>query len=186
MPDVDDVLIRGVTAGGRARAVDALDEARHLHSAGFAGPTFVWAVRAAEVLMRDFVLTPHFLLEGLAWEEAWRKGSKILGASNWTKAFATADQWYGPFDEPRTTDDRNAWDTWVKDAIRTRGAIIHGHAVHSPTLDESAGAIAFVDRMISWWSQRLVTSDRHPAGHDFREAMQAARDALDAGGSPQD
>jgi len=174
-------LIRRLTEGGRRRALAALEEARRLHDAEFHGPAYVWAVRAAEVFMRDFVLAPRFMLEGDPWRKAWAKGSNVLGSSNWAKAFKSADRWYGPFDEPLTTDDRNAWKAWTKGAIIARGHVVHGHAIHPPTSDEAAGAIAFVDRLISWWTQRLITSDRHPAGQEFRDALDAARDALRGG-----
>jgi hypothetical protein len=181
LSDMPVELIRRLTEGGRGRALAALDEARRLNAAGFHGPAYVWAVRAAEVFMRDFVLAPGFMLEGLPWRKAWAKGSKILGPSNWSRAFAKADEWYGPFDEPLTTDNRNAWKAWTTGAIIARGQVVHGHAIHPPTADEAAGAIAFVDRLISWWTQRLITSDRHPAGQEFREAFDAAREALHGG-----
>jgi hypothetical protein len=176
MPDMPVDLIRRLTQGGRSRAVAALEEARELTAGGFHGPAYVWAVRAAEVFMRDFVLAPHFMLEGLSWPKAWARGSKVLGASNWAKAFAGANEWYGPFDEPLTTDNRNAWEAWTKGAIIFRGKVIHGEVIHSPAADDVAQAIAFVDRLISWWTQRLITSDRHPAGQEFREALEAARE----------
>lgn len=178
LPDMPVELIRRLTEGGRGRALAALDEARRLNAAGFHGPAYAWAVRAAEVFMRDFVLAPRFMLAGLPWRKAWAKGSKILGSSNWSRAFAKADEWYGPFDEPLTTDNRNAWKTWTTEAIVARGQVVHGHAIHPPTADEAAGAIAFVDRLVSWWTQRLTTSGQHPAGQEFREALDAAREAL--------
>src|SRR5262245_11148139 len=122
-PDMPAELIRRLSAGGRGRAIVALEEARRLNVEGHPGPAFVWAVRAAEIFMRDFVLAPHFMLKGLPWRKAWQKGSQVLGTSNWAKAFAKADEWYGPFDEPLTTDSRNAWKVWTKEAVLARGRI---------------------------------------------------------------
>ena len=70
---IDVELVRRLTQAGLGRAKAALEEARVLDAQGYSGPAFVWATRAAEVLMRDFVLTPHYLLQGLPWEKAWRK-----------------------------------------------------------------------------------------------------------------
>lgn len=149
MDDVDVELVRRLTVGARERAVEALDEARALRRDGHPDPAFVWAVRAAEIFIRDFVLTPHYLLEGLPWARASKRAAKVLGPSNWTKAFAKATEWYGPFDEPLTTDDRNAWEVWEKVAIRIRGDVIHGRTAQRVSDEEAEQAIDFVDRMIS-------------------------------------
>lgn len=153
-----------------ARAAEARAEAQQLLDAEFYSAAFVWAVRAAEVLLRDFVLTPHYLEQGLDWDAAMRKGSKVLGKSNWRKAFAKAEEWYGPFDEPLTEDDRNAWITWTMTHVRRRGEIVHGAAVHAPLRSEAAHAIAFAERMASWYAQRFLASSRHPIGQLFRTA----------------
>ena len=138
--------------------------------AGFSSAAFLWAVRAAEILLRDFVLTPHFLEQGLDWQEAMRRGSKVLGDSNWPKAFAKAEEWYGPFDEPITEDDRNAWKVWDR-VVRRRGDIIHGRPVQDVGKDEATEAIAFAERMATWYAQRFLTSSRHPIGKSFRDAL---------------
>jgi hypothetical protein len=173
-PDMPVELIRRLTGGGRGRAIVALDEARRLNDVGFHSPAYLWTVRAAEILMRDFVLAPRYMLEGLPWKKARDKGSRVLGANSWARAFAKAGEWYGPFDDPLTTDNRNAWKVWTKDAVPLRHQIVHGELVHMPTSDVVADAIAFVDRLISWWTQRLITSPRHPAGQEFREGLEQA------------
>lgn len=92
------------------RAAAARAEARSFAQGSSPGAALVWAVRAAEILMRDFVLTPHFLEEGYDWSRAMRRASNVLGDSDWRKAFARAEEWYGPFDEPLMDNDDNAWD----------------------------------------------------------------------------
>lgn len=177
---IDVELVRRLTQAGLGRANAALEEARALNAQGHSGPAFVWAIRAAEILMRDFVLTPHYLLQGLPWEKAWRKGSQILGSSNWDRAFAKADEWYGPFDAPLTTDERNAWKVWTSEAVRVRGQVVHGHAVHPPANDLTERAIAFVERMATWYAQRFLTSNRHPVGQEFLQVVHEAQAVLAA------
>jgi hypothetical protein len=153
----------------RARA--AVAEADALNHAGFHAPALVWAVRAAEILMRDFVLAPYFLTKGEPWKRAMRKGSEVLGDSSWKRAFAKAEEWFGPFDEPLTTDDLNAWHVWTKQVVRRRGDVIHGRAVADVSAEEAAQAVAFAERMTSWYAQRFLTSDTHPIGQMFRALL---------------
>jgi hypothetical protein len=100
----------------------------------------------------------------------------ILGNSEWDNAFAKAEEWYGPFDEPVTEDDQNAWRAWVSQCVRPRGGIVHGRNVSEATADEVANTIAFAERMATWYSQRFLTSSRHPIGQAFRDAL-GGRDA---------
>ncbi len=121
--------------------------------------------------MREFVLSPHYLEQGLPWDKAMRKGSKLLGHSAWTKAFAKVDEWYGPFDEPLTDDERNAWEVWETRIVRTRGEFVHGALVTDATVEQATDAIEFAERMSSWYAQRFLTSTRHPIGVSFRAAL---------------
>ena len=100
-----------------------------------------------------------------------RKGSKVLGDSRWEDAFAKAEEWYGPFDQPLTEDDRNAWNVWVSRCVRRRGDIVHGRSVPEATADEAANTIAFTERMATWYLQRFLTSSRHPISQFFRDAL---------------
>src|SRR5262249_6713653 len=126
-------LSAAYSRAGRARA-----EAQRLCDAGVPSAAVVWAVRSAEILFRDFVLAPHFIELGFSWDEAMRRGSMILGDSKWENAFAKVEEWYGPFDEPVTEDDQNAWRVWVTQCVRRRGAIVHGKCVPEATTDEAA------------------------------------------------
>jgi hypothetical protein len=117
--------------------------------------------------MRDFVLTPHFLEEGLDWTKAMRKGSNVLGDGNWARAFAKTEEWYGPFDEPMLEDDSNAWAFWTGAIVRRRGDVVHGRAVPEVSADEAAEAHAFAERMAEWFAQRFLISTRHAMGTKF-------------------
>lgn len=175
MRDPDESLIVRHLRAAYARAARARLEALRMLDAGFPSASFVWAVRAAEILLRDFVLAPHFLGLGLDWDEAMRQGSNVPGNSKWGKAFAKAEEWYGPFDEPLTTDDRNAWKVWDR-IVRRRGNLIHGRPVEDAGSDEAAEVIDFAERMATWYAQRFLTSARHPIGEAFRDALAAQDD----------
>jgi hypothetical protein len=162
------------------RAEAARAEARALVEAGFPGAGLIWAVRATEILMRDFLLAPHFLEEGEAWERAMRKASRVLGDSDWRRAFARVEERYGPFDEPLLEDGSNAWQFWHGVIIRRRGDIVHGRAVPEVEADEAFEACDFADRMASWFAQRFLTSPTHPIGRQFRTALEALTKASQA------
>ena len=132
--------------------------------------------------MRDFVLAPHFIEQGQDWRAAMRSGRKILGDSNWKQAFAKAEEWYGPFDEPLTTEGNNAWRYWQGFIVRRRGDIVHGRPVTDATPEEAEEACAFADRMASWFAQRFLVSESHPIGRQFRELLErvAAEECRDA------
>ena len=165
--------IRKFMSAGWTRAEYSLVEARQLNELGHHAAAYVWAVRSAEILMRDFVLTPHFVELGYEWDKAMRKGFKVLGNSNWKRAFAKADEWYGPFDTLLTEDEEVAFDVWTAHIVQRRGELIHGAPVYEPDAEEAASAIAFAERMASWYAQRITLSERHPAGRAFREMLAA-------------
>lgn len=154
-----------------SRAERARTEAQALLAAGFYGPALVWAVRSAEVFMRDFVLAPHFMEEGLSWSRAMRKGSKTLGDSDWRRAFEKAEEWYGPFDEPLTEEGSNAWGYWRGVIVRRRGDVVHGRPVPEVTVEEASETCAFAERMAAWFAQRFLVSKSHPIGQHFREQL---------------
>lgn len=144
----------------------------NLLEAGFPGPSLVWSVRAAEILMRDLVLAPHFMLQKMSWERSMKQAAKVLGTSNWAKAFQKAEDWFGPFDEPLTTDERNAWKAWDQDFVRLRGDVVHGRSVHDVTAEEARAAHGYSERMSTWYAQRFLTSANHPIGTEFRGLLE--------------
>lgn len=170
----DDPLLQHLrSAFARARLARA--ESQAILDAGLPSAALVWAVRAAEILMRDFVLAPHFIEQGSSWEEAMREGSRVLGSSAWSRAFAKAEEWYGPFDEPLTTEEANAWKVWINGFVRLRGDLVHGRAVVDVSADLAADAIVFAERMSSWYAERFLTSSTHPMGQHFRALFEELR-----------
>ena len=155
------------------RAEDARTEARTLNGLGFHNAAVVWTVRAAEMFMREYVLTPHFLEEGDEWPRAMRRASNELGSSNWVRAFALVQQWWGPFPRATVVDGTGAWDVWTRVALRRRGDIVHGRAVTDITQDAADEAIRFVDAMSVYYQRTFLTSERHPMGALFRERLAA-------------
>jgi hypothetical protein len=124
--------------------------------------------------MRYFVLAPHYMEAGETWEAAMELGRRDLGSSSWTKAFRLAEQWYGPFDEPLTSDDENAWRVWINGIVRRRGQLVHGQSVEDATPEEAATVIAFAERMMTWFPQRFLVSRTHPIGLKLRRELDAA------------
>jgi hypothetical protein len=103
-----------------------------------------------------------------------RKGSTVLGSSDWKRAFAKAEEWYGRFDEPLTEDGSNAWSYWSGAIVRRRGDMVHGRAVADVSLDEATEACAFAERMATWFAQRFLASRQHSFGRTFKELLIAA------------
>ncbi|WP_152690540.1 hypothetical protein [Jiangella alkaliphila] len=172
-PSVQEHLLAAYSRAKRGR-----DEAQLLLEAGFPSPSLVWSVRSAEVLLRDFVLAPYFIDRGTDWATAMKKASRVLGNSDWKNAFTKAEEWYGPFDEPLTENGSNAWAYWQSVTVRRRGDIVHGKPFPDATTEEAAQALAFAERMATWYAQRFVTSPRHPLGQQVRQLIDQVGTAL--------
>lgn len=171
---VDEASLRSHLKAAVAYAASSRAEARALLEAGFPGPSLVWSVRSAEMLMRYFVLAPHYMEQGLPWESAMKEGSRKLGANNWADAFKAAEEWYGPFDEPLTEEGDNAFRVWIEHVVRVRHALVHGDPIESIERAAAEIALGFADRMATWYAQRFLVSSRHPISREFREALEAA------------
>jgi hypothetical protein len=52
------------------------------------------------------------------------------------------EEGYGPFDEPRTEAEENAWGVWERLIVRRRGDVIHGR-MDDVTTDDAAYVLAF-------------------------------------------
>lgn len=157
-----------------ARAERARANAQVLLDAGYSAPALVWAVRAAEILMRDYVLAPYYIGQGDSFANAMRKGSNVLGTSAWDRAFQKVDEWWGPFegeDAALMEDDSSAWKFWSGSIVRRRGQVVHGNAVPDVTTGEAAEVCAFGERMATWFQQRFVVSETHPLGIEFRRLL---------------
>lgn len=157
-----------------ARAEKEREVARHLHVLGLYSQSFVWSVRAAEILVRDALIAPHFVEEGLQVGQAIRAASRVLGTSNWDKAFAKIAEWYGPFDPALTEDQEDAWHVWTARVVKRRGDLVHGRLVPSANEEESRRILAFADRMATWFPQRFLKGGKHPVNRAFRAAIELA------------
>lgn len=172
--DVAEHLRAAASRAARSRA-----EAHALLNQGHPGPALIWAIRAAELFMRDFVLAPHYMEDGLDWAASMKRGSKVLdnaGQRGWRRAFAKAEEWWGPFDEPLTEAGDNAWEFWKDHVVRRRGDIVHGRPVPDVTPEEAGEVLAFVDRLSTWYPQRFLTSASHPLARELRTLLSGMRE----------
>lgn len=155
-------------------------------AAGFPDAALVWAVRASEIFVREFVLAPHYVQAGDDWTRAVRKARRDMD-KGWTVAMGKAEEWYGPFDEPLTAGGQNAWAYWKGTVVRRRAEVVHGNVAPDVTEEEALLVIGFARRLSSWWVQRFFVSDRHPLGQSLLallcEAV-AERDAPRHGTAP--
>lgn len=151
---------RGVWLEHRRRAGLSLDVSRRLGELGFTDPAFVWAVRAVEIFVRECLLLPLYYEETGDLDTAYKKAHKIFGSGNWTGVIDTATKFYGPFDQPLTDTDEDAWAHWKRAAVSGRGEVVHGYS--SVSREEVEWVQSYADRFMSWWAQRLFVADRGP------------------------
>ena len=166
------------------RANRSLDEARGLQTAGFHGAAFVWAVRAAEVFTREFLLMPLFIDEENGIEGALRRARKVFGSGNWLKAYARLEEYVGPIDMMLTDTNEDAWRHWNRHASDTRGNVVHGNA--EITSDLADWAIAYASQLFTQMVMRIVVSGKHPASDPFMKVVEDPRTTFkrNAAGEP--
>ncbi len=135
----------------------------------------MWAVRSAEMLMREVLLMPHFMAQGKSWDAARHHAIEVMGGSaqRWRRAFDLMADWYN-LDPALTEDNADAWAVWRTDLVRRRGDLVHGRMVPDATAAEAAEAINFVWQMVRWYAMRLMGKD-HPVGVQLREMLDGAR-----------
>lgn len=158
------------------RANRSLDNAKRLREEGFHGPSFVWAVRAAEIFTREFLLMPLFLDEENGVAKALRRASKVFGPGNWAKAYARLEEYVGPIDKMLTDTDEDAWTHWKRHASEIRGHVVHGQA--EVTAELADWAIAYVGQLFKQMVLRMIVSGKHPASDVFMNVVEAARQTL--------
>lgn len=105
---------------------DSLAVSRELLEVGYPSPALVWAVRAAEIFFKDFLLTPHFFEVHGDWAKAIKEARKLFGSGDWNKAIARVDQVYGPLDKMIAEGGADALRVWTRDVVRLRGDVVHG------------------------------------------------------------
>jgi hypothetical protein len=126
-----------------------------LQAAGFNSAAFVWAIRAAEILMRDFLLAPYYLERGYSFEEALERGSRDLGSAKWDTAFRLVAKRYGPFEPALTKSGEDAWLVWREDYVRRRNQLVHDNAVREADSGEAMEVLAFADQIAEWYAMCL-------------------------------
>ena len=173
-PDRRSIVVGALWPLALSHAKNSLDSARRLNEAGFPTPAFVWAVRSAELFLRDCVLFCHFFEESGDVGKALKKARGIFGDGKWSAALRFAEEEFGPFDEPLTADGEKAWVVWQRWLVSARGHMVHGRMEATP--EQAQWAIDFADRFISWFSQRLVTSERGPIRGVLRTLFEQLRD----------
>lgn len=151
---------RGIWLGHRRRAAVSLNESRRLAKLGFTDPAFVWAVRAVEIFVRECLLFPLYYEELGDLGAAHKRACNVFGSGNWARALDVASKFYGPFDQPLTDADEDAWAHWRRVAVGNRGEVVHGRSTVSR--EEVEWVQSYGERFMSWWAQRLFVADRGP------------------------
>ena len=173
------IVVNGLWPLAKKKSDDSLATARALAAAGFPSPAFVWAVRSAEIFMREAVLFPYFYEQTDDVPLAFRKAQQVFGnGSKWTKALAyVRDQFGLDLSDALTDDGRDAFAVWQTEGVMGRHSMAHGFAEATP--EDAERAIAFVDRFIEYFSQRLVIADRGPLRGVLRSAFEEAKRLYD-------
>lgn len=168
------VVVEGFWPFAVGRARGSLETARQLNDAGFPTPAFVWAVRSAEMFLRDCVLFCHFFEESGDVDKALKKARRVLRKGKWAAAIRFVETEFGPFDQALTTDGENAWAVWQRWHVSARGEMVHGRM--EATSEQAQWTIDFAERFISWFSQRLATSERGPLRGALRKLIEEQLD----------
>lgn len=156
-----ETALRQLMKVATTRSTDSLDAARLLHKQGFYDQAFVWAVRAVEIFMREFVLAPIYA-ETRGWKKGLRKAGKTFGHGRWQPALLEVERLVGPLDEMLTESGENAYRHWEKRIVGQRGDIVHGLHGADATADETSIAIEFAEQLILQIKLRLIVSKTHP------------------------
>lgn len=170
---VDVRVHRGIWLEHRRRAAASLDESYRLGELGFTDPGFVWAVRAVEIFVRECLLFPIYYEELGDLNAAYKKACKVFGSGGWGRSIDLATKFYGPFDQPLTDADEDAWVHWKRVAVANRGEVVHGHS--NVSREEAEWAHSYADRFMSWWAQRLFVADRGPLRGVLMELIEGIR-----------
>lgn len=169
-----DLIVR--TAVARSKA--SLGEARALQDAGFASPSYVWAVRSVEVYVKEVMLLPIFLEQHDGdWRRAQRKIRDTFGSGHWRRAVRAVDEAYGPLDPMLTEDGKDVWDVWSTTVVAFRGDIVHGTAEASA--EEAAVVLQWAGQMMDQLPLRLIVARKHPLHDFFVAALERARSSLE-------
>jgi HEPN domain-containing protein len=170
----------------KAKTDESLETARTLSAAGFHTPAFVWAVRSAEIFMRECLLFLHLYEEMGDIRRAFRRTQQIFGkGSDWNRALRFVQEEFDlDYSDALTSDDRDAFAVWQNEGVMGRHNMVHGLAEATP--DMAAGVISFVGRFVEYFAQRLVVADRGPLRGVLRALLEEARRLYEEESSRED
>lgn len=178
----DDLLKRAFLPLAIRNTNQSLDTARKLLTDGFPSPAFVWAVRSAEIFLREALLFPIWFAETGDVEHSFREVRRSFGdGGRWNLSIRRVREAYGleGDDHDALTDSgEDAFAAWTRDFVGPRGEIVHGRTEADDYMAETA--IAFTDRMREWFTIRVVASDRGPFAGTLREIFEQARSLYEA------
>jgi HEPN domain-containing protein len=171
-----DLLKRGFLPLAIENTRRSLESAQRLLDAGFSSPAFVWAIRSAEIFIREALLFP---LEFEATGDVRASFSKVRGfhrSDQWSRSIARIREAYGlrgAHDTALTESGEDLFGAWSRDFVRPRAEVVHGRA----EVDEAMAraAIAFTDRIRVWLTARIVGSDEGPLAGTLRNLFEQAR-----------
>ena len=164
-------------AASSKRSEASLALAKQLLAEGHSGPALVWAVRAVEIFLKEFVLPASFVSTDphAEWERAVRKARNHFDTLKWDKAFKKINEAFGPLDPMQTESGRDASEVWNKNIVVARHHIVHGR--EEASLAEAAEAIRFADQLTLQLKLRLIVAGEHPLSDVFKSIYNQARAA---------
>jgi hypothetical protein len=175
-------MATGLTAAN-GRVAKALETSRQLLDAGFPSAAFVWAVRAVEMFVREFLMAPAYFDGGgyAEWMRAMKKARKAFGRNNWRKARAVVEKEWGPIAPLLTESGDDVWQDWVDSAVLARHDVVHGNG--EVTTEEVRAALEYAEALIPALRRQMLDTDKHPAGDLFLTQLKAALKASPSAGA---
>jgi hypothetical protein len=101
---LDIIIQAAIRRSGQSR-----DTAKALLAGHFAGPAYVWAVRAIEMYVKEVMLLPLYLeASGGDWDQSWKSIRETFSSGKWNRALRAVEETYGPLDAMKTEDNFGA------------------------------------------------------------------------------
>ena len=159
------------------RASSSLQSARQLLSHGHPSAALVWAVRAVEIFLKEFVLADIYMQrdDSVTWEQAVRKASARFEKVKWRRALAEVDKEFGPLDPIKTADGRDVLIVWEKEIVPRRHNVVHGREEASAL--DAAMVVEWAAEIIKKLKLRLIVAGRHSLSEEFQKMYSEAFEA---------
>lgn len=155
---------------------ESLETAKSLYAAGFSSPAFVWAVRSAEIFFREALLFPLEYERTGDVAEAFAATRELFGSGKWERSLRRVRESYGltgTDHDALLESGEEAWGYWRREGVAVRGDVVHGRA--EAERERAEWAIAFVERMRTWLTLRVITADDGPFAGLFIDIIEQAR-----------